>query len=88
MTFHYHPKTNTFTEDVSKWKTDEVKKWLKSLDIDEYTKSFVDKKIQGQDLLSLDNEQDVIQKLGVSKLGHRRRIWNEIQSIKKNNNCM
>ena len=63
------------------WSAEEVGVWLKSIELGEYAKKFIDNAISGMELLELE-EEDVIS-LGIKALAHRKRILSKIKELNK-----
>uniref|UniRef100_A0A4W3JGA7 Diacylglycerol kinase n=1 Tax=Callorhinchus milii TaxID=7868 RepID=A0A4W3JGA7_CALMI len=67
---------------VEKWATDEVAVWLESLSLGEYKEIFIRHDIQGSELLHLERRD--LKDLGVTKVGHVKRILHGIKEISRN----
>ncbi|XP_062576598.1 diacylglycerol kinase delta-like [Saccostrea cucullata] len=72
-----------FTYIVYNWTPEDVGQWLESRSLAEYKDSFIRNEIRGTELLTLDKGD--LQDLGVTKVGHLKRIQ---QGIKELNNRM
>uniref|UniRef100_K1P6N2 Diacylglycerol kinase delta n=1 Tax=Magallana gigas TaxID=29159 RepID=K1P6N2_MAGGI len=68
---------------VYNWTPEDVGQWLESRSLSEYKDSFIRNEIRGTELLTLDKGD--LQDLGVTKVGHLKRIQ---QGIKELNNRM
>ncbi|XP_069104999.1 diacylglycerol kinase delta-like isoform X3 [Argopecten irradians] len=64
---------------VQSWTLEDVGMWLENLSLAEYKESFISHEIRGTELLSLDKGD--IQDLGVSKVGHVKRIQQGIKDL-------
>ncbi|KAL5005462.1 hypothetical protein ScPMuIL_018918 [Solemya velum] len=67
------------TYKVCYWSLDDVGAWLENLSLGEYRESFVQHEIRGSELLSLDKGD--LQDLGVSKVGHLKRLQQGIKEL-------
>ncbi|XP_076435509.1 diacylglycerol kinase delta-like isoform X2 [Babylonia areolata] len=65
--------------DIRSWTTDEVGAWLESLSLGEYRTNFISHEIQGAELLSLERRD--LKDLGVTKVGHLKRIQQAIKEL-------
>ncbi|XP_070538443.1 diacylglycerol kinase delta-like isoform X2 [Ptychodera flava] len=63
---------------VKTWGTEEVAGWLDSLSLGEYKENFIKHDVRGSELLILERRD--LKELGISKVGHIKRI---LQSIKE-----
>ncbi|KAL8612934.1 hypothetical protein ACOMHN_001017 [Nucella lapillus] len=61
---------------VEGWSVEEVAQWLDTLGLGQYQQSFTDHAIDGKELLALASS-DLETTLGVSALGHRRKVLRE-----------
>ncbi|KAF5298461.1 hypothetical protein FQR65_LT01240 [Abscondita terminalis] len=74
------PSSNCKTaRDVASWGTQEVATWLETLQLSEYIDSFVKNDIRGRELLSLARRD--LKDLGVTKVGHVKRILQAIKDL-------
>lgn len=64
---------------VSTWGTAEVAQWLDSIQMGEYRESFISHDIQGPELLHLERRD--LKELGVTKVGHIKRLLQAIKDI-------
>ncbi|XP_041051199.1 diacylglycerol kinase eta isoform X2 [Carcharodon carcharias] len=67
---------------VERWGTDEVAVWLESLKLGEYKDIFARHDIQGSELLQLERRN--LKDLGITKVGHMKRILHGIKDIDQN----
>ncbi|XP_041350490.1 diacylglycerol kinase delta-like isoform X2 [Gigantopelta aegis] len=65
--------------DVKQWMTEEVGQWLDSLGLGEYRDAFISHDIQGSELLTLERRD--LKELGVTKVGHLKRIQQSIKDL-------
>ncbi|KAI4464648.1 diacylglycerol kinase [Holotrichia oblita] len=65
--------------DVQSWGTNEVATWLETLQLSEYIDSFVKNDIRGRELLTLARRD--LKDLGVTKVGHVKRILQAIKDL-------
>ncbi|KAF2903351.1 hypothetical protein ILUMI_02836 [Ignelater luminosus] len=70
---------NKTARDVASWGTQEVATWLETLQLSEYIDSFVKNDIRGRELLSLARRD--LKDLGVTKVGHVKRILQAIKDL-------
>ncbi|XP_044743893.1 diacylglycerol kinase eta [Chrysoperla carnea] len=71
---------NTGTaKDVATWGTQEVATWLETLQLSEYTESFIRNDIRGRELLTLARRD--LKDLGVTKVGHVKRILQAVKDL-------
>ncbi|XP_066570937.1 diacylglycerol kinase eta isoform X2 [Amia ocellicauda] len=73
-----HKQKSNSSLSVEKWGTEEVAAWLDSLSLGEYKDIFVRHDIQGSELVLLERRD--LKDLGISKVGHMKRI---LQGIKE-----
>ncbi|XP_001363069.2 diacylglycerol kinase eta isoform X2 [Monodelphis domestica] len=66
---------------VQKWGTDEVAAWLDQLNLGEYTEIFIRHDIRGAELLHLERRD--LKDLGITKVGHMKRILQGIKELGK-----
>jgi hypothetical protein len=66
---------------VDKWNAAEVGEWLEHLQLEEYKLNFLRHDIQGSELLTLQRRD--LRELGVTKVGHIKRILQSIDKLKK-----
>ncbi|XP_044526551.1 diacylglycerol kinase eta [Gracilinanus agilis] len=66
---------------VQKWGTDEVAAWLDQLNLGEYTEIFIRHDIRGSELLHLERRD--LKDLGITKVGHMKRILQGIKELGK-----
>lgn len=64
---------------VHSWTSEDVGQWLENLSLSEYKDSFIRNEIRGMELLHLDKTD--IQDLGVTKVGHLKRIQQGIKEL-------
>lgn len=64
---------------VSKWDVPEVVGWLESMQLSEYVDSFTKNDIRGRELLTLARRD--LKDLGVTKVGHVKRILQAIKDL-------
>ncbi|ODN01907.1 Diacylglycerol kinase delta [Orchesella cincta] len=69
------------TKSVDKWTSIEVSEWLEHLQLSEYKVSFLRHDIRGAELLSLQRRD--LRELGVTKVGHLKRILRGIEILKR-----
>uniref|UniRef100_A0A8C9NN71 Diacylglycerol kinase n=1 Tax=Serinus canaria TaxID=9135 RepID=A0A8C9NN71_SERCA len=67
---------------VQKWGTDEVAAWLDLLSLGEYKEIFISHDIRGSELLHLERRD--LKDLGITKVGHMKRILQGIKELSKN----
>uniref|UniRef100_A0A8B9F8J6 Diacylglycerol kinase n=1 Tax=Amazona collaria TaxID=241587 RepID=A0A8B9F8J6_9PSIT len=67
---------------VQKWGTDEVAAWLDLLSLGEYKEIFISHDIRGSELLHLERRD--LKDLGITKVGHMKRILQGIKELGKN----
>ncbi len=61
------------------WKVEEVCEWLEVLDLGEYQTNFQAHDIRGEELLRL--EKGDLKELGITKVGHLKRIQQAIEEL-------
>ncbi|XP_063611612.1 LOW QUALITY PROTEIN: diacylglycerol kinase eta-like [Penaeus indicus] len=66
--------------EVREWGPDEVAAWLDALQLTEYRESFIRHDIRGSELLNLERRD--LKELGITKIGHIKRIQQGIREIK------
>lgn len=66
-------------EAVCSWGTSEVVTWLEAMQLSEYVDSFVKNDIRGKELLVLGRRD--LKDLGVTKVGHVKRILQAIKDL-------
>uniref|UniRef100_A0A9J8AKA1 Diacylglycerol kinase n=1 Tax=Cyprinus carpio carpio TaxID=630221 RepID=A0A9J8AKA1_CYPCA len=71
-----------FGESVSTWGVDEVGVWLEMLCLSEYKEIFIRHDIRGPELLQLERRD--LKDLGVTKVGHMKRILQGIRDLSRN----
>lgn len=69
-------------EAVSNWGVNEVIVWLEALQLSEYIDSFIKNDIRGKELLTLARRD--LKELGVTKVGHVKRILQAIKDLHTN----
>ncbi|KAG8137696.1 hypothetical protein E2320_004925 [Naja naja] len=74
-------KQKTSAQPVQKWGTDEVAAWLELLNLGEYKDNFVSHDIRGAELLHLERRD--LKDLGITKVGHMKRILQGIKEFGK-----
>uniref|UniRef100_A0A8C9VWS4 Diacylglycerol kinase n=1 Tax=Scleropages formosus TaxID=113540 RepID=A0A8C9VWS4_SCLFO len=67
---------------VQKWGTEEVGAWLEQLSLGEYRDTFIRHDIRGSELLHLERRD--LKDLGISKVGHMKRILQGTKELAKN----
>lgn len=67
---------------VSNWGVSEVSTWLEAMQMSEYVDSFVKNDIRGKELLTLARRD--LKDLGVTKVGHVKRILQAIKDLNTN----
>ncbi|KAG0728262.1 Diacylglycerol kinase eta [Chionoecetes opilio] len=70
-----------FEREVREWGTEEVAHWLETLLLSEYQDSFLSHDIRGAELLNLERRD--LKELGITKIGHIKRIQQGIREIKE-----
>lgn len=65
--------------EVASWGTQEVATWLETLQLSEYIDSFEKNDIRGRELLTLARRD--LKDLGVTKVGHVKRILQAIKDL-------
>ncbi|NWR91424.1 DGKH kinase, partial [Furnarius figulus] len=75
-------KHKTSSQPVQKWGTDEVAAWLDLLSLGEYKEIFISHDIRGSELLHLERRD--LKDLGITKVGHMKRILQGIKELGKN----
>lgn len=73
------PGPSKSTRDVASWGTEEVATWLENLQLSEYIDSFIKNDIRGRELLTLARRD--LKDLGVTKVGHIKRILQAIKDL-------
>ncbi|XP_061917634.1 diacylglycerol kinase eta isoform X2 [Entelurus aequoreus] len=71
----------TSPQSVERWGTEEVGVWLEQLSLGEYRDTFVRHDIQGSELLHLERRD--LKDLGISKVGHMKRILQGTKDLAK-----
>ncbi|KAG7210239.1 hypothetical protein KM043_011787 [Ampulex compressa] len=71
--------THPARDQVSAWGVQEVCSWLENLQLGEYTAKFVSHDIRGRELLSLARRD--LKELGITKVGHVKRILQAINDL-------
>ena len=66
-------------EAVSNWGVNEVITWLEAMQLSEYIDSFIKNDIRGKELLTLARRD--LKELGVTKVGHVKRILQAIKDL-------
>ncbi|XP_028655494.1 diacylglycerol kinase eta isoform X2 [Erpetoichthys calabaricus] len=69
-------------QSVQRWGTDEVAAWLDLLSLGEYKEIFIRHDIRGSELLHLERRD--LKDLGISKVGHMKRILQGTKELAKN----
>ncbi|KAA0185966.1 hypothetical protein HAZT_HAZT009719 [Hyalella azteca] len=78
-----HHKTLTLEKEVRRnWGVSEVLQWLDTLQLAEYRDTFAANDIRGSELLALERRD--LKELGVTKIGHIKRLQTAIKEIKDN----
>nr|KAG5696384.1 hypothetical protein BaRGS_030484 [Batillaria attramentaria] len=65
--------------DIRSWTVEEVGAWLESLSLGEYRANFISHEIRGAELLNLERRD--LKDLGVTKVGHLKRIQQAIKEL-------
>ncbi|XP_064455539.1 diacylglycerol kinase eta-like [Ornithodoros turicata] len=73
-------KISCAEEEVHHWSAEEVGMWLAKMQLKEYQENFMQHDIQGAELLSLERRD--LKELGVTKVGHIKRILQGVANIK------
>ncbi|XP_061735634.1 diacylglycerol kinase eta isoform X2 [Nerophis ophidion] len=68
-------------QSVERWGTEEVSVWLEQLSLGEYRDTFIRHDIQGSELLHLERRD--LKDLGISKVGHMKRILQGTKDLAK-----
>ncbi|XP_034550508.1 diacylglycerol kinase eta isoform X2 [Notolabrus celidotus] len=71
----------TSPQSVERWGTEEVGVWLEQLSLGEYRDSFIRHDIRGSELLHLERRD--LKDLGISKVGHMKRILQGTKDLAK-----
>ncbi|XP_077392763.1 diacylglycerol kinase eta isoform X5 [Festucalex cinctus] len=71
----------TSPQSVERWGTDEVGVWLEQLSLGEYRDTFIRHDIRGSELLHLERRD--LKDLGISKVGHMKRILQGTKDLAK-----
>ncbi|XP_023679491.2 diacylglycerol kinase eta isoform X2 [Paramormyrops kingsleyae] len=71
------------SQPVQKWGTEEVAAWLEQLSLGEYKDTFIRHDIRGSELLHLERRD--LKDLGISKVGHMKRILQGTKELAKSN---
>uniref|UniRef100_W5NAG7 Diacylglycerol kinase n=1 Tax=Lepisosteus oculatus TaxID=7918 RepID=W5NAG7_LEPOC len=74
-----HKQKSNSSLPVEKWRTEEVAAWLDSIGLGEYKDIFVRHDIQGSELVLLERRD--LKDLGITKVGHMKRILQGIKEI-------
>ncbi|XP_062831675.1 diacylglycerol kinase eta isoform X3 [Anolis carolinensis] len=74
-------KQKTSPQPVQKWGTDEVAAWLDLLSLGEYKEIFISHDIRGSELLHLERRD--LKDLGITKVGHMKRILQGIKELER-----
>ncbi|XP_028903680.1 diacylglycerol kinase eta isoform X2 [Ornithorhynchus anatinus] len=74
-------KHKSSPQPVQKWGTDEVAAWLDLLSLGEYKETFIRHDIRGAELLHLERRD--LKDLGITKVGHMKRILQGIKELGK-----
>ncbi|KAJ8404597.1 hypothetical protein AAFF_G00334600 [Aldrovandia affinis] len=69
-------------QSVQRWGTEEVGVWLEQLSLGEYKETFIRHDIRGSELLHLERRD--LKDLGISKVGHMKRILQGTKELAKN----
>lgn len=78
-----HRHSTTCSRDtVGVWGVAEVSTWLEAMQLSEYMDSFVKNDIRGKELLTLGRRD--LKDLGVTKVGHVKRILQAIKDLSEN----
>lgn len=70
---------NQRQREAASWGVTEVSQWLESLQLSEYIESFAKNDIRGRELLALARRD--LKDLGVTKVGHVKRILQAIRDL-------
>lgn len=76
------PTKGSSRDSVNSWGVNEVITWLEAMQLSEYIDSFVKNDIRGKELLLLTRRD--LKELGVSKIGHIKRILQAIKDLSEN----
>lgn len=79
MKFKRDKSTGGAGNEVSSWGVQEVIEWLDTLQLNEYSEAFKQHDVRGRELLTL-NRRD-LKDLGVTKVGHIKRILQAIKDL-------
>ncbi|KAL9644109.1 hypothetical protein ABK040_005575 [Willaertia magna] len=71
-------------KDAGSWTVNEVGIWLDLVGLGEYKPAFINNSISGQELLEL--QEDDMNQLQITKLGHRKKFKKLVQALNKNSN--
>ncbi|CAL9690464.1 unnamed protein product [Knipowitschia caucasica] len=71
----------TSPQSVERWSTEEVGIWLEQLSLGEYRETFIRHDIRGSELLHLERRD--LKDLGISKVGHMKRILQGTKDLAK-----
>ncbi|XP_068602188.1 diacylglycerol kinase eta [Brachionichthys hirsutus] len=71
----------TSPQSVERWGTEEVGVWLEQLSLGEYRDAFIRHDVQGSELLHLERRD--LKDLGISKVGHMKRILQGTKDLAK-----
>lgn len=71
----------TSPQSVERWGTEEVGIWLEQLSLGEYRETFIRHDIRGSELLHLERRD--LKDLGISKVGHMKRILQGTKDLAK-----
>ncbi|XP_028291828.1 diacylglycerol kinase eta isoform X1 [Gouania willdenowi] len=74
-------KKKTNPQSVERWGTEEVGVWLEQLSLGEYRETFIRHDIRGSELLHLERRD--LKDLGISKVGHMKRILQGSKDLAK-----
>lgn len=66
---------------VSSWSAEQVASWLAEIQMREYQEHFLRHDIRGPELLSLERRD--LKELGITKVGHIKRILQAVADLKK-----
>ncbi|XP_072557397.1 diacylglycerol kinase delta isoform X3 [Paramormyrops kingsleyae] len=75
--------SNTLSLPVNQWSTEEVAAWLELICLSEYKEIFIGHDIRGAELLHLERRD--LKELGVTKVGHMKRILQGIRELSRTN---
>uniref|UniRef100_A0A914VCX3 SAM domain-containing protein n=1 Tax=Plectus sambesii TaxID=2011161 RepID=A0A914VCX3_9BILA len=72
-------RTTSWCDEVNTWMIDDVGAWLSSISLSQYRENFAAHEVTGKELLKL--ERSDLKDLGVTKVGHLKRIQSAINEL-------